>query len=226
MSYFVLLSYPRTGSTVLQRMINTSSSHHCTGEKPMAINHLYAFMKSIEDTKTTIPESLFPHIPLNDDRNPVYGADLIDRTAILMSLREMFSYQVLCRSNFVNLGWKENFISPYRDGDETADGQIALIRELFPTCKFILNIRNPHICASSSIWRHNPAAVKEIGAIRGWLIDRHFRGNFGDSILLDHDEWGERPDVAIRQLSGFGIDIDERACLAVASEKLTHISNL
>lgn len=193
----------------------------------MVINHLYSFIKSIEDTKTTIPESLFPHIPLNDDRNPVYGADLIDRTAILMSLREMFSYQILCRSNFVNLGWKENFISPYRDGEETADSQIAFIRELLPSCKFVLNIRNPHACASSSIWRHNPRAVREIGIIRDWIIDRHIVGSvFGESVLLDYDEWGSSPHEAIKKLVDFGIDVDEAACVDIASEKLTHISNL
>ena len=71
---FVVLSYPRTGSTVIQRLINTDRNSICVGEKPMAINALYDFYSSVESTKLEIP-SLFPDIPLSDDRNPVFNAD-------------------------------------------------------------------------------------------------------------------------------------------------------
>ena len=221
---FVVLSYPRTGSTVVQRLINTDPNSICVGEKPMAINALYDFYSSIESCKSDIP-SLFPEIPLDDDRNPVFNADRVDMSLLSYALREVFEDIVLCADGFLNTGWKENFISSYHD-EGTADRQIMFIQKLFPGVRFILNIRNPEQCSRSKIWQVREDAFNEISVRRQWMIDRFHSGLFGvNSILLDYDEWSSDGDAIIGALSDFGFSVDASMCHAVLSERLLHLSN-
>lgn len=220
--YFVVLSYPRTGSTVIQRLINTDKSSICVGEKPMAINALYDFYSSVESCKFHIP-TLFPEIPLNDDRNPVFNIDKVDLSLLTRKIREIYENAVLCADGFVNVGWKENFISSYHD-ERAADEQIVFIRNLFPEIKFILNIRDPEKCSKSKIWTVREGAQEEIEHRRKWMLDRFASGFFGGgAILSDYDEWSENGEIIISQLSNFGFKINHDACKYVLNEQLNHL---
>jgi hypothetical protein len=223
--HFVVLSYPRTGSTVIQRLINADSNSMCVGEKPMVINHLYDFYTSIEDAMLVIP-SLFPEIPLDDDKNPVYRADHVDMGLLKHMLREVFEEVVLARGNVPNIGWKENFISPFADGD-IADKQIKFIHDLFPGIRFILNLRDPVETAKSPIWRVRDSAVEEIQIRRQWMVDRYEAGFFGnDALLLNYDEWSQDGNVIIAALQSFGFSINNNDAQRILGERLTHLSNI
>jgi hypothetical protein len=221
--HFVVLSYPRTGSTVIQRLINTDPSAICVGEKPMAINYLFDFYKSVEDSKFDIP-SLFPEIPLGDDRNPVFNIDKVDLKLLRHMLKEVFEDVVLAPGNKTKIGWKENFISPYADGD-ISNQQINFIRTLFPDVKFLLNVRDPEKTSQSPIWRVREEAFEEISERRKWIMDSHLSGLFGSgATLLDYDKWSRNPDVIIGQLWDFGFKVDYQKCKDILSERLTHLS--
>lgn len=221
--HFIVLSYPRTGSTVIQRLINTDPDAICVGEKPMAINHLYDFYQSVEDSKFDIPR-LFRNIPLDDDRNPVYHVDKVDFPLLMNMIRETFEDIVLAPGNKIHIGWKENFISPYADG-EISDKQIMFIRSLFPDIKFLLNVRDPEETAKSPIWKMREGALEEIKVRREWMIDRQKSKLFGPgSMLLNYDKWSKNGDIIIGQLWDFGFRVDYEKCKDILSERLTHLS--
>ncbi len=220
---FVVLSYPRTGSTVVQRLINTDPNAICVGEKPMVINHLYDFYQSVEDTRFDIPR-LFPDIPLGDDRNPVYNVDKVDFPLLRNMIRETFEEVVLSPGDKTKIGWKENFISPYADGD-VADKQIMFIRSLFPNVRFLLNIRDPEETAKSPIWKVREEAVDEISIRRQWMLDGQKSGLFGSgSVVLNYDKWSKNGEIIIGQLWDFGFKVDYQKCKDILSERLTHLS--
>jgi hypothetical protein len=223
--HFVVLSYPRTGSTVIQRLINIDKEAICVGEKPMAINHLYAFYKSIEDSRFEIP-LLFPSTPLDDDRNPVFNVDKTDLSLVRHMLGEVFQDAVLAPGKKTKVGWKENFISSYADGG-MADEQVLFIRSLFPGIKFILNIRDPENTAQSAIWKIRDDAINEISQRRQWIIDRYNSGLFGtQSVLLDYDQWSTQPTKIVEGLTSIGIDINNAEAYTVLSERLTHLQTI
>ena len=222
--YFVVLSYPRTGSTVIQRLINTDKSSICVGEKPMTINHLYDFYASIESSKFDIP-NLFPEIDLSDDRNPLFNANAVDMPLLLNAIKGMYEQFVLCPRDFTNIGWKENFISSYADG-KLADEQIHFIRSMFPGVKFVLNVRNPEKCAESMIWKIRDGAIDEIEHRMNWMTDGFNSGLFGyDAILMNHDEWSQDGSVAVKELVNFGFNIDIAESENVLNEHLNHLKN-
>lgn len=224
--YFVVLSYPRTGSTVVQRVINTSDNSICIGEKPMTINHLNAFMESLKDARSIIPEMLFPNLRLDDDRNPVFMANAVDTDAVFNYIKAMYVRHILHVVDAPNIGWKENFISSYPD-EKIANAEISFIRKMLPDVLFILNIRDPRSCAESALWRRNPESIKEITQRREWMLRGRAGGLFGErAILLDHDEWSNDISALIDPLIDAGINIDKTKAIDVAAERLTHISDI
>jgi hypothetical protein len=189
----------------------------------MVINHLYDFYQSVEDSIFDIPR-LFPEIQLNDDRNPVYNSDKVDLPLLRNMIRETFEEVVLAPGDKTKIGWKENFISPYADGD-VADKQIMFIRSMFPDIKFLLNIRDPEQTAKSPIWKVRESALEEISFRRQWMLDRHKSGLFGSgAMVLDYDKWSRNGEIIIGQLWDFGFKIDYAKCKSILSERLTHLS--
>lgn len=223
---FVVLSYPRTGSTVLQRLINTSDNFTCIGEKPLVINHLYSFFASVNDAKTIVPNGLFPGIPIDDDRNPVYLSDKVDLDLLAHDIKDLYLKHILGASQSQNVGWKETFISPYPNVS-LANRQIKFIRRLFPDMLFILNVRDPYQCSLSPIWQCVPDALDELTQTRNWIIQSYKDGLFGsNSILLDYDHWSVDSSDLINQLISVGINLDIEKSNKVLSEKLNHLSSV
>jgi len=224
--YFVVLSYPRSGSTVVQRIINTSSNSICIGEKPMTINYLHSFVESLLDAQTTIPQALFPDIPIDDDRNPVFMSHAVDIDAVFNYIKAVYVRHILNVVDAPNIGWKENFISSYPDAN-VAESEVRFIRRLFPDILFILNVRDPLKCAESALWKRNPSAIDELNNRRSWIVDSFSNGLFGpDAILLDHDIWSEDKNHLVDQLLAAGIAIDREKADLVLGERLTHISDI
>jgi len=192
----------------------------------MAINHLHAFVSSLIDAQTSIPESLFPHIPIYDDRNPVFMANEVDINSVINYVKAIYVRHILGVVDSPNKGWKENFISPYPD-EKIANSEIMFIRRLFPEILFIINTRDPIECSKSSIWKFREDSVDEISKRKDWMISGAASGLFGDNyILLNHDEWKNDLDKLVNPLTSAGMNIDKDKALSVFSERLTHISDI
>lgn len=192
----------------------------------MAINHLCSFVESLKNAGTIIPEMLFPEIPIDDDRNPVFKANEVDIDAVFGYIKALYVRHVLHVVDAPNIGWKENFISSYPD-EKTANAEITFIRKMFPNILFVLNIRNPESCSGSALWRRNPESIKEITQRRDWMLRGHAGGLFGDNtVLLDHDTWSTDISMLIDPLVSAGININKQRAIDVAAERLTHISNI
>ncbi len=223
---FVVLSYPRTGSTVLQRLINTSDNFTCIGEKPFAINHLYAFFASVNDAMTVVADGLFPGISIDDDRNPVYLSDRVDLNLLADDIKHLYLKHILGAAQSQNVGWKETFISPYPNVS-LANRQIKFLRRLFPDILFILNVRDPYQCSLSPIWHSVPDALDELTQTKNWIVQSYKEGSFGsNSILLDYDHWSVDPSDLINQFFSLGINLDIEKSNKVLSEKLNHLSHV
>ena len=223
--HFVVLSYPRTGSTVIQRLINTDPNSICVGEKPMAINHLYDFYASVEESKFYTSD-LFNDISTSDDRNPLFNIYKVDMVNLRIRIADLYENEILCASGFENVGWKENFISPHLDG-EVADQQIYFIRKLFPDIRFILNIRDPRQCANSQIWKVREGAIEEIQTRMNWMLSGFETGLFGENaIVTNYDDWSNHSYVLLEQLRNFGFDLNYNKCLEVLHEQLMHLTNI
>lgn len=228
MEYLLLITYPRTGSTVLNRVLNASPGHTIRGESVGAINHLCRFVRSLEEVKHNIP-LLFPHLDSSDDRSPIWGADKITLSSVVNSVRNLVVHELLHpEHNTSVVGWKETMISPVYDDPEFAFDVLMFLRELLPDVRVIFNVRNSADVSKSSFWKYRQEAYWETEKWRKWIIGMHEEQVFGKdkSLLLDYDIWSSNPDILCSQLRRFDVPVNIVDTKTLLQEKLTHISDL
>jgi hypothetical protein len=227
MDFLIPLSYPRSGSTVIQRVLNTSDDVFISGEKLGLINSIYSFIKNMEYMKYDLPE-IFNYLEVDDDRNPAFHANHINIEGLKFDLIQTITTKIISPpKNKKIIGWKENFISPYELGDEGALDLIKFTATVFPNCKFLINIRNPEITAESTVWKLKTNSLEEITKWREWLVWLHTSSILGNNktCLLNHDDWSKNKDFIIDKIINFGININIDKSNKILDEELVHLKD-
>lgn len=225
MNFLIPISYPRSGSTVIQRVLNTADNIFISGEKLGLINSMYSFVNNMKYMKKDLPK-IFDYIDVNDDRNPAFNANNINIDGLIFDLIETIKNRIISPPKEKNtIGWKENFISPYELGEDKATEMLMFVSSVFPNCKFILNIRNPKDTANSTVWKLKEKSYEEIDQWRNWLIKLHKNKILGENntCLVDHDEWSINNDAIINSFINFNIPINVQKSKLILKEELTHL---
>ena len=142
----------RTGSTTLQRIINTIPNSNICGENNGAINDLLRFYKNIKETTNKI-QSEFRECNFKNDYNEILSKN------IKPAWYNSFSYEKIVEQI------KNTIVLMFKDLESTNiwgfkeirynNGQIELIqlfKELFPETKVIIQIRENIVAQSVSGW--------------------------------------------------------------------------
>lgn len=154
--YVFIVTYGRSGSTVLQKVLQSIDGYFVRGEN----NHtLYALF----DAHRRAFEARHKHgtgEPQAD--NPWYGADLIRPARFSTGLCEVFLREIIQPPADARIvGFKE--IRFHEAGEEQFENYLNFIANKFPGTKFIFNTRNWEAVSKSSWWATmNPERVREI----------------------------------------------------------------
>lgn len=224
--HLVIVSYPRSGSTVIQRVLNCAEGTLIKGETIGAINHLAEFVHLVESVRQDVAPLL--DIASDDDRNPMYGYGDFNIDVVLDNLRNAFTHGVLgMPENVFRLGWKENFISPINLGHRKATQTLQFIQRLLPNTKFVFNVRSPEITAKSAVWKNQLNPVDTIAEFKNWIETVHDSHILGaeNTILLEYEKWDGDPDYLRLELARLGIIIPRETVAQVLDEYLSHLDN-
>ena len=145
LSYIFVLTYGRSGSTILMRLLNLPETVEVRGENTNALFHLFQTISSVHRSKNR-----FGAVP-RETSDPWFGADKIQAEA----------YEDTCLDSFVSTGlnpseggtctgFKEIGHLPNKMDDETFDEYIAFIVSRFPNVKIVFNTRDPLAVSRSS----------------------------------------------------------------------------
>lgn len=226
MRYVIILSYPRSGSTVVQSLLNTVDGYCIRGEYMGAVTSLTDFIDTIRLSATDVKQVVGgdTHSP----SSPLFGISEIKELEVIDGLRKFYTNTILKPPPLTQVvGWKENFISPISNGEKYANTMLSVLTELFPNAKYVINIRNPEDVSKSAVWKQSPSGREDVERCRNWLIGVHesqYLGS-GSSLLLDHDEWNGNPDLICKQLNSFGIEVTPDESQRILSEQLTHLKD-
>ena len=224
--HLVIVSYPRSGSTVIQRVLNRAEGTLIKGETIGAINHLAEFVHLIEDVRRDVAPLV--EIPSADDRNPMYGYGDFNIDVVLDNLRNAFTHGVLgMPEGIFRLGWKENFISPINLGHRKATQTLQFIQRLLPNTKFVFNVRSPEVTATSAVWKNQLNPVETITEFKNWIehvYDSEILGA-NNTALLEYEKWDGNPDYLRTELARLGIIIPRDVIASVLDEYLSHLDN-
>lgn len=210
LDYLVMLTYGRSGSTLLQGVINSTPGYLMRGENRDALHHLFTYhnvlvKESAEADRADTPRSAW------------YGIDEYAATAAMTQMRELVVGTLLRpKSDTKVLGFKE---IRWWHGDWRE--YLDFLLELFPGIRFVVNTRDHASVAKSKWWaeRENPLKMLEryerrLDDMAAVLGDRAYKVHY-DDYVADHEV-----------LRGFfewlGEPFDREAVDAVMSVKHSH----
>jgi hypothetical protein len=220
--YLFVVAYGRSGSTLVQGLLNTLPRTLVRGENNLYILPLYRAMASARDFKrkygqgTTRPTSAFYGLP---SLRPAHFAE---------STRDLVVAQLLGRArraDFDVVGFKEVRWQRIRKGEQ-ADF-FDFMDEAFPGAQYVLNQRNFEDVAGSGFWqgrepgavRHSVGRVEQIHEhLRSTRPDRVFDTRYELFTALEDDDAVEKQ---LRGLAEFVVGTCDETLLRAMRNTLT-----
>ena len=217
--YVFIVTYGRSGSTLLQMVLNSIPGYCVRGENANALFHLAQAWAAIE-TAEPMRGARTSGAPTGPD-NPWFGAEATDPDRFGRALADLFVRDVLRLPPETRVGgFKE--IRFHMAGAEV-ETYLDFVTRFFPNPRFVFNTRDHAATARSGWWAQlDPGAVKAELAAAERVFDR-MRAQLGDAALaLHYDDYADDPE-ALRPLFDFlGEPFERGRVAAVASRRLSH----
>lgn len=205
LSYLFVVTYGRSGSTLLQGILSSTPGVVIRGENGGVLEQLFLF----HDTLRGHRERLRRAEPLPPS-HPWWGVDgYVDATA-LRDIRTLLLETVLRPEpdtrvvGFKEIDWMTDRLPE----------QLTFVRAVFPGARFVLNTRDLAHVAASKWWARNPNALAELQAME----QRYARAldAFGDDVYRVHyDDWVANPGALRGLFEWMGEEFDESRVRAV-----------
>lgn len=214
-----IVTYGRSGSTLLQNVLNSIPGYCIRGENNNALYHMARAWEAVAGSEQMRGERIRGEGTGRD--HPWFGAELVDPDTLGASLAESFTQQVLRPEPGTRVtGFKEiRFHLTGAHGETYLD----FIQRFFPDARFIFNTRDHDGVAKSGWWASmNPAMVKaELEKAEARF--KRMQTQLGERAFAVHyDDFAGTP-KAFKPLFDFlGEPFDLKAVEEVASRRLKH----
>lgn len=218
--YLAVVTYGRTGSTVIQAALNALPGVLVRGENYGAVRGLHDYVQALAETADRHRASGPAH--------PWFGSRRLDLQQVIAGTREQFVSTVLRPQKDTRwVGFKEVRYEPghFADYDELLD-HLLFLDHLLPGLACIVNVRSTEQVAASGWWpdHHDPLGVLAETRSRLERAAAELVTLWGAQrvVLLDHDDWSKDPQVLIDAFSRLGLPHDDAAVRAAWSTRLSH----
>jgi hypothetical protein len=184
--YVFIVTYGRSGSTLLQNLLNAIPGYQIRGENNNALFGLFKSWRSV---------AISPDIARmrregtrSDATHPWFGAEDIDADAYRAALCAAFSRLILRPDPAMRVsGFKE--IRTIADPELFA-AYLGFLQDGFPNARLVFNTRDPDAVCRSSWWRkHDPQQVKAMIHAAESVFRAHVATHPARSVLLHHDDY-------------------------------------
>ncbi len=200
LSYVFVVTYGRSGSTLLQGILTATPGVVIRGENGGVIQHLFAFHETVTRHRDRLArEDVLP------PSHPWWGVDGYPDATALRDIRTLLLDTVLRPDADTRLvGFKE-----IDWPSERLDQLLAFIRAVFPGARFVLNTRDLEQVAASKWWSRNPDAMAELTAMEERYVAA--LSALGDDTWrrVHYDDWASDPTRLRGLFDWLGIDFDE-----------------
>jgi hypothetical protein len=175
--FILLCATGRSGSTTLQRILNTIPNTNIQGENDNAILHLLEFYKSIKcNLIVNMPYSTF----IKNNIKPCWY-NHFDKNAVVDEIKKMIVKFLNYDNNYKILGFKEIRY------DNTNIHLLNEFKELFPNTKFIFHTRDPEEQCKSGWWNENQAeSKKRLYDVNRCFYNFYIKSNFKNDIYMSY----------------------------------------
>ncbi|MBI1351401.1 MAG: hypothetical protein GC156_09810 [Actinomycetales bacterium] len=220
LQFVTVVTYGRTGSTVIQAALNALPGVLVRGENYAAFRGLQAYVQSVAETADRHHSGRPGH--------PWFGSAKLDPAEVVADLRRHVVTTVLRPRPATRwLGFKEIRYEPGHFASyDLLLSYLLFLDTLLPGLRYIVNVRDPESAARSGWWPDHGDPVAALTQTRDWLVDAvadvtAIKGP-ERAVLLDYDAWTGRPEVLSDAFASLGLPRDDAAVRAVVGERLTH----
>jgi hypothetical protein len=161
LGFLFVVTYGRSGSTLLMGLLNAIPGYLVRGENWDALRHLFLFHRTLaEGSRKWAPERL------RRRTHPFFGAADFPEPRSLAGIRDLVVETVLRpRADTRVTGFKE-----IRWYHEDLEDYVAWLREVFPGARFVVNTRDLDEVRRSGWWAKDPQGAEALPAIEARIL--------------------------------------------------------
>jgi hypothetical protein len=217
--HLFVVTYGRSGSTLIQGILNASERIHLTGENGNIVQSLFDMVTKLRSAKAMVGKN-----PSRTPRDPFYGIDFYDEAEICRSLENLVDRQILnsnpkAEETLDFIGFKE---IRYPFVPDLA-GLLGFMESLFNESRFVFCFRDLTAVLDSGMYAERPEEMK-----------RKFRASFKafedaarafcegrpNTVILDYERF--RDDAGYIRDKLLSIDVDIPIETIASTMKVPH----
>lgn len=206
LSFVFVVTYGRSGSTLLQGILSATPGVVVRGENGGVIQHLFAFHQTVTRHRDRLARA-----DVLPPSHPWWGVDGYPDATALRDLRTLLLDTVLRPDPDTRLAGFKEIDWPAEQLSEL----FAFMRAVFPGARFVLNTRDLAQVAASKWWARNPDALAELTAMEQRYVAA--LTDLGDDAWrrVHYDDWVADPSTLRDLFEWLGLDFDESRVRAV-----------
>ncbi len=208
LSYLFVVTYGRSGSTLLAGILNSIPGYLIRGENRDALHHLFLFHRTLADESARVGTDLG-----RQRTHPFYGIGDVPLDRSLTDIRTLVLDTVLRPkkdtrvTGFKEIRWYHPDLEEY----------VAWLRDVFPGARFLVNTRDHQSVLKSGWWAEGDHASGLAAAEAGILA---LAESLGEAAYRVHyDDYVADPAVLRGMFDWLGEPFDEAAVRAVMERK-------
>ncbi|WP_315857500.1 sulfotransferase [Microbulbifer agarilyticus] len=205
----LVVTYGRSGSTLLQGLLNSIPGYYIRGENS---NFCWGLYKSYQSLVHSMSFNNDKFGSISSPSHPWFGVSMMDESEFLKSMSHLACGQLLdSDSQDVRVrGFKEiSYISPQILQD--FDGYLGFLQKIFPDVGFVFNVRDNDAVANSGWWKNrDPEQVKKSLRNAEKTFEKYVSEHPENSTLISYE--GLLSGVDAEKLYGFlGESFDKKS---------------
>ncbi len=199
LDHVFVMTYGRSGSTLLMGILNSIPGYLIRGENRHAMRHLYEFHRS-----GLVERARVDPARAGQSTHPWFGIESFDEEASLRGIRELATATLLRPEPDTRVtGYKE-----IRWYDEDLPDYLDFLQQVFPGCRFVLNTRHLPDVAASNYWTHKDDPLGRLHVIEARMLAA--AEGLGDAVHRVHyDDYVADPAVLRALFDWLGEPWDE-----------------
>jgi hypothetical protein len=216
MKHIFVVTYGRSGSTLLMRVLNSIEGCDIKGENSNSLYWLYRSYKSVNDSKSYVTNEM------DTSDHPWYGASSIDPKSYAKKLVNVFVNEILHPLPGTRItGFKEiRYI-----GLEKVElfSYLDFMYDMFEDSYFIFNTRNLDDVAKSAWWKRQPKEqVKaKLKKFENNIMEYH-QMHPESSYIVHYDDYKGNPEYFRDLFTFLEEDFDFETVKSIMDQQLNH----
>jgi hypothetical protein len=217
LGYLFVVTYGRSGSTLLQGILNAIPGYEIRGENRQMLRHLHEFHRTgAAEKREQRRQERKNDRPVGGSTpvRPFYGMDNFKVKASLEDCRRLALDTVLRPGRATRVtGFKE-----IRWDDEGVEQYVGWLRKVFPGARFLLNTRDLAAVSQSKWWAEMPDALEQLTETEARLLA--LADSLGeDAFHVHYDDYTADPRALVPLFEWLGEEFDEARVRAVLDER-------